>query len=194
MISDSLQHLYVAPGQRVMAEDHNALVRELEKRQLVAGNGVLTRKTESGIIVSYYGNAASAVQHPWLPSPAQTKDGKPGVRFVRGLVNGIEPKIGEKKISDTASEPLLIPGYDEETGDCLIYVELKLDLQSWAITEAGLAAYKQRPEFKPFTGRKLIAIAQQDGSIVPRTRFDLGFATSQRKPSGLCKQWWWAIA
>jgi len=191
MISDSLQHLYVQPGVTVLAEHHNALVRELERRQILAGNGVRTRQLDSGIIISYSSEGGNGVSHSWQPSVATTEGGKPAVRFSRGLVNGIEPKIGALKISDKESDPLEIPEYND-AGDCWLFVELKLN-SFWQIEKAEMKAYA-KPEWKAWTARKLIAIAQKDGRIEPRARFDFGFMSSQRKPSGAFQQTWWAMS
>jgi len=190
MISDSLQGLYVQPGETVLAEHHNAMVRELERRQIMPGNGVRTRQLDSGIIISYSSEGGNGVSHAWQTSAATTKEGKPAVRFSRGLVNGIEPVIGEKKISDDTSDALEIPEFND-AGDCFLFVELKLNA-FWQIEKAEMKAYAA-PEWKAWTARKLIAVAQKDGLIIPRARFDFGFMSSQRKPSGAFTQWWWAM-
>jgi hypothetical protein len=191
VISDSLQHLYVHPGVTVLAEHHNALVRELERRQILAGNGVRTRQLDSGIIISYSSAGGNGVSHAWQPSAGLSRDGKPCVSFSKGLVNGIEPKIGEMKISDDECVPLEIPEYND-AGDCWLFVELKLN-SFWQIEKAEMKAYA-KPEWKAWTARKLVAIAQKDGGIEPRARFDFGFYASERKPSGTFRQWWWAMS
>jgi hypothetical protein len=193
-MTGDLDALLVNAGDDIRAEDHNGVVRAIRSREFRAGPGVLIRDLGTHRLISYRGAPRTAVNHAWKPRRANLDDGREGVRFARGLVNGIEPVIGKKKISDPECEPLLIPGYDvDDMGDCLIYVELTLDLQTWQVKKAEMAAYSKRPAFKPFTARKLVAVANIDNSLVPRAYFDLGFDSSQRKPSGSFKSWWRAM-
>jgi hypothetical protein len=188
-MNDDLDALFVRAGDPVLAEHHNAVLRAIQRREFRSGPGVMIRQLDTHRIISYLDNSTTVVNHAWKPRAATSKDGKAGVLFARGLVDGIEPVIGEKKISDPECEPLLIPGYND-AGDCLLVVELTLDLQTWQVKKAEMAAYDKRPEFKPFTARKLIAVAQEDGRIDPRAHFDLGFDASQRKANGKFKPWW----
>lgn len=191
-MNDDLDPLMVNVGDEIRAEDHNKTVRAIRVREFRSGPGVRIRRLDTHSVISYYGSGRTVIAHAWKPRSKYTAEGKPGVLFSRGLVNGIEPVIGEKKISDDQCEPLEIPEYND-AGDCLIYVELKLHLQSWAIERAAMVAYAVRPEGKPFTARKLIAVAEVSGRIVPRAHFDFGFDSSQRRPNGTFKPWWRAL-
>ncbi len=191
MISDPLSHLLRSPGDDILAEDRALLVREMERRTIRPGNGVRTRQLDTALVVSYEGGGVTSFPHAWKPRADYTSSGKPAVRFSRGLVNGIEPVIGEIKMSDDTSEALEIPEYND-AGDCLLFVELKLN-SFWQIEKAEMKAYAS-PEWKAWTARKLIGIAQEDGRIIPRAHFDFGFSSSERKPSGAFRQWWWSIS
>jgi hypothetical protein len=191
MIADPLSYLLRSPEDAILAEDRTALIREMERRTIRPGNGVRTRQLDTCVLVSYEGAGGTSFPHSWKPRADFTSSGKPGVRFSRGLVNGIEPVVGELKISDDTSEPLEIPDYND-AGDCMLYVELKLN-SFWQIEKAEMKAHA-KPEWAAWTARKLVAIAQEDGRIVPRARFDFGFSSSERKPSGMFRQWWWAMS
>lgn len=190
MIED-LAALMVQPGQRIRAEDNNGLARAIQRRTLRSGRGVRLQRLDTHTLISFDGPAVTSVQHAWKPR-VEVLDVGIGVRFARGLVNGMEPRIGEELISAEDVEPLRVPGYNA-AGDALVYVELKLDAQSWRITAATMAAYAERPGAVPFVARKLICIVQNDGRVWPRAFFDLGFASSQRKPNGTFKTWWWPL-
>ena len=191
MISDPLSYLLRSPGDDILASDRAGIISEMERRTIKAGKGVRTLQLDTAILVSYDSAAPQSFPHSWKPQPSYTQSGKAGVKFARGLVNGIEPVVGEKKISDKEVEALEIPEYND-AGDCWIFVELKLN-SFWQIEKAEMKAYA-KPEWKAWTARKLIAVAQEDGRIIPSARFDFGFYASQRKPSGAFTQWWWAMS
>ena len=187
-MTDDLSRLEVAAGDDIRAEDHNALVRAIGRRTIRGGKGVLVKHYDSHTAISYLA-PRTVLRHAWKPTMTSI-DGKPAVTFSRGLINGIEPTIDNKKLSDPDQKPLVLAEYDKDLGDCLIYAELKLDLQSWAIKEATMLASPTPPPFTPFTARKLIAIANEDGTVTPRCFHDLGFIASNRKSSGLFRAWW----
>lgn len=190
-MSDDLDALMVSGGDDIRAEDHNGVVREIRRREFRAGKGVRIRRLDTHVIISYDGGTQTVISHAWKPRPGFSGAGNAGVLFSKGLVNGIEPVVGEKKISDEECEALEIPEYND-AGDCMLYVELKLN-SFWQIERAEMKAYA-KPEWKAWTARKLVAIAQEDGRIIPRARFDFGFYASERKPSGSFRQWWWALS
>jgi hypothetical protein len=187
-MNDDLTRLEVRPGDDIRAEDHNALVRAISRRTIRGGKGVLVKQYDDHTAVSYLA-PRTIIRHAWKPTMTSF-DGKPAVNFSRGLINGIEPMIDEKKLSDADQKPLVLSEFDKDLGDCLIYAELKLDLQTWAIKEAKMIASAKPPAFQPFTARKLIAIANWDGTVEPRCYFDLAFIASNRKPSGIFRAWW----
>jgi hypothetical protein len=154
---------------------------------------VLIKQYDTHQSVSYYGAPMTVVNHAWKPRRETRTDDKEGVLFNRGLVNGIEPSIDGKLISAPECVPLAIPGYDDDSGECLLYVELTLSPDSWQPTKVEMAAYAKRPDAKPFTARKLVAIASIDGGIEARAYFDFGFDASERKTSGRFKSWWRAM-
>jgi len=192
-MNDDLDPLYVHPGDEIRAESRNGVIRAIRRRQLRGGNGVRLTQRDTHTTISYHGSGPTVVHHAWKPRRATRTDGREGVIFTRGLVNGIEPLVGEKKISDADVEPLVIPGYDDDMGECLLYVEILLDPQSWRAVQATMAAYSKRPDAKPFTARKLVGIASIDGGIEARAFFDFGFTASERKANGTCKPWWRAL-
>lgn len=187
---DDLTRLEVRPGDDIRAEDHNALVRAISRRTIRGGKGVMVKQYDDHTAISYLA-PRMIIRHAWKPTMSSS-DGKPAVNFARGLINGIEPTIDKKKISDPDQKPLVLREFDRETGDCLIYAELRLDLQSWAIKQATMIASAKPPAFQPYTARKLIAIANEDGTVEPRCFFDLGFIASNRKSSGTFRAWWFA--
>lgn len=188
-MNDDLASLEVSSGDEIRASDHNALVKAIGRRTLRGGPGVLIKQFDDHTSVSFITRHAP-IRHAWKPSMT-SYDGKPAVVFSRGLVNGIEPTVGGFRISAENRLPLVLGEFDPFLGECLIYVQLQLDVQSWNISGATMITSAEPPPFKPFTARKLIAIATQDGSVIPRCFFDLGFAASNRKPNGVFRPWWW---
>ncbi len=190
-MNDDLDPLMVNVGDDIRAEDRNGVIRAIRRREFRAGPGVRIRRLDTHSIISYYGAPQTVISHAWKPRAGFTSDGKSGVLFSKGLVNGIEPVIGEKKISAEDCDPLAIEEFND-AGDCMLFVELKLNAL-WQIEKAEMKAYA-KPEWRAWTARKLVAIAQEDGRIVPRARFDLGFYASERKATGAFRQWWWATS
>ena len=192
-MNDDLQLLFVRPRDPVLAEDHNALIRALQRRQLRGGKGVKVKQLDSGQYVSYFA-APVAISTAWKPSGDTTEDGKPGVRFSQGLVNGIEPILGDykAKLSDPFA-PVIPLDFDQDTGECGLYLKLTLSIDSWLISKATVIASAGVPSFLPFTAYKLLCIANKTGSFNQRTFRDLGFAASNRKSSGVFKSWWWSL-
>jgi len=188
-MSDDLTSLEVSIGDDIRAEDHNALVRAISRRRIRGGPGVLIKQFDDHTSISYTAPRRS-LRHAWKPS-LTTYDGKAAVTFSKGLINGVEPTVGGFRISADNKMPLVIDEYDEDLGDCLVFAELDLDLQTWAIRSARMIASPTVPKFKPFTARKLIAVINEDGSVYPRCFFDLGFAATNRKPNGVFRPWWW---
>lgn len=189
MISE-LRLLEVLPGEEARAEHMNRLSAEIARCKLRGGPGVRVRQLDTHQVVTYHAPRRT-ISHAWKPTSARTSEGKPGLRLQRGLVEGIEPKVGNKRMSDPDSDAVMIPGYGE-TGDCLVYVEVRLSSALWTIQEVTLAAYAEPPPATPFVGRKLVCIAEQTGALVARAFFDFGFAATDRKPGGRFKAWWWA--
>jgi len=187
-MNDDLGRLEVAAGDDIRAEDHNALVRAIARRTIRGGKGVMVKRYDDHTAISYLA-PRTIVRHAWKPTMTSL-DGQPAVTFSRGLINGIEPTIDNKKLSDPDQKPLVLAEFDKDLGDCLIYAELKLDFASWAIKEAKMIATATPPPFTPFTARKLIAIASSDGTVSPRCFHDLGFIASNRNSSGIFRAWW----
>lgn len=192
-MNDDLAELFVNVGDDIRAEHRNGVIRAIRRRQLRGGKGVLIKQYDTHQTVSYYGAPQTVIAHAWKPRRATRTDEKEGVLFGRGLVNGIEATCEDKLVSDADCVPLAIPGYDEDRGECLLYVELTLDPDTWRATETKMAAYAKRPDFQPFTARKLVGIASIDGGIEARAFFDFAFDSSERKASGAFKPWWRAV-
>ena len=190
---DDLDALVVKSGDAITAARENAVLAAIRCRTMRGGPGVRVRQLDTCQMVSYVAPPATVVSHAWKPSMTRDASNGPAVIFARGLINGIEPMIGEYALSDPAALPLSLPGYDDALGDCLIYAELSLDPTSWNVTSAVMAAYKTPPAGKPFVARKLIAIANKDGSVEPRAFFDLGFASSNHRSTGTFTAWWWML-
>lgn len=192
-MNDDLQILMVKSGDPVMAEDHNALVRAIQRRKLKGGKGVRVKQLDSGQKVTYYADSVS-ISSSWKPSGDKTEDGQPGVRFSKGLVNGMEPTLGENKmkLSDPFA-PVVPLVFDPLTSESLVYLQLSLSIDNWLITKATVVAFSTTPAFTPFTAYKLLCIASSNGSFSQRTFRDLGFASSNHKSNGVFKSWWWSL-
>jgi len=186
-MNDDLTRLEVSIGDAIRAEDHNALVRAIGRRTIRGGKGVLVKRYDDHTSISFLA-PRQVIRHAWKPT-LNTAGEYPAVSFSRGLINGIEPKIGEKLLSDPARPELELKEFDTDLGDCLIYAEVTMNLV-WEISSIEMLATPEPPPFEPYKARKLIAIANVDGTVVPRCFFDLGFAATNRKPSGLFRSWW----
>ena len=192
---DDLNSLLVKQGDPIRAADHNGLVAAIRRRKIIGGPGVRVCRKDNGTTITYVAQNAISVTPPWRLSKTTTSTGKEALRFTKGLVNGYEPQIDGNDISDPASAPLEIPGYDKDLGDCLVYLQLSLDIRSWAISDVTVIASATKPDFKPFTALKLIGLVNQKSGIVPEASpvHNLGFASSNHKGSGLFTPWWWAM-
>ena len=192
-MNDDLQLLKVKSGDPILAEDHNSLVRAIQRRKLRGGKGVRVKQLDSGQLVTYYADSVS-LSSSWKPTGDTTEDGKPGVRFLKGLVNGIEPTIGKDKtkMSDPFA-PVVPLNFDQEAKECGVYLQLSLAIDSWTIKEATVIASAVTPAFTPFTAFKLLCIAISDGSFSQRVFRDLAFASSNHKSNGVFKSWWWSL-
>lgn len=199
-MKDDLDVLRVNPGDEITAVHHNLMVDAIGRRRLVGGPGVLVSQFDDHQLVRYTAPPAASVSTAWSPSliSAGSGDANPtgalaGVTFGQGLVNGIEPQIEGKNISDPACPPLLIQSYDQQFGDCLIYLQATLNISSHLISSATMIASATVPAWQAWTALKLIAVANQNGQITPVTYFNQGFAASNVKSNGLFQSWWWAI-
>ena len=192
-MNDDLDVLMVKSGDPILAKVHNDTVWAIRRRKLKGGKGVKVQQLDNCQIVSYHATPV-VITTAWKPSGDTTEDGKPGVRLSQGLVNGIEPILGDykAKLSDPFA-PVIPLDFDQDTGDCGIYLKLTLAMDSWHISKATVIASVGVPDFKPFTAYKLLTIANKAGSFNQRSFRDLGFAASNRKSSGVFKSWWWAL-
>lgn len=192
-MNEDLDKLEVSVGDPITAEHDNELRRSIKRRTIQGGNGVLISQFDDHVQVSYRAPWTPSDRHAWKPMMS-TLDGKPALRFARGLINGIEPTLGDykAKLSDPFA-PVIPLDFDPDTGDCGLYLELSLAIDSWHITKATVIAAAGVPDFKPFTAYKLLCIANKAGAFNQRIFRDLGFAASNRKSSGVFKSWWWSL-
>ena len=128
----------VHPGDPIpkLAAFWTGLKAAVRARRLLPGVGVRLRELPFGTIVNFDANAA-VWDHPWRIA----LDGKEAT-LRRGLVDGMEPKIGDRLMSGDKRNPdppklIIAPSRFTEDGSSLICVEIECD-ETWKTKSAKL--------------------------------------------------------
>jgi len=140
----------VKPGDPIprLASFWNNLKAAVAARRLLPGVGVRLREMSFGTIVSFE-SEATIWDHPWRISIS----GKEAT-LRRGLVDGLEPKIGDRFMSGDEKNPdppklTIVPSQFASNGVSLICVELECS-ENWTPKSA-----------------KIVQVARLDGSSSP---------------------------
>lgn len=187
----NLRTLQLRAGQRLDGRTFPPLWRRLlaaiAERTPKRVVGARQRRGPDGVsITTTSGGGAGYVVHPWQMSVEATDSGF-GVRFTRGLINGLEAKIagGDAGESRYVSEeqdgetPALTVGDDafDARGIARIYARVTFEGFAWFTKSVELIAADKAPEFKAFTAYKLIGLLVRNaaGEVLPESRafFDL---------------------
>ncbi len=141
----------VRPGDPIpkLASFWNGLRAAVRARRLLPGRGVRLRETPVGTIINF--DVAAAVwDHPWRI----TLTGNEAV-LRRGLVDGIEPKIGDRPMSGDDKKPdppglPIAPSRFTKDGQSLICVEIECD-ENWNTASAKLVQVARLDDADPDT-------------------------------------------
>lgn len=195
----SLLDLRRTPGQPISASDWNALLRWLHATQLRPGPGIRLARTPSGTIVTAT-PAPIAPSGPFLPALTTTHDGRQAIQFTRGLIAGVEPRIGSTPIGGHPGRPndpppaLPLPPPDTQLG--YIYAQCALDRATWRINSSEVIFLPEPPPPAAWTAHKLLALLQRNGrawAIALRAcHFNISHYPYGRKPNGLARHLWFA--
>jgi hypothetical protein len=116
----------VKPGDPIpkLAAFWNGLKAAVRARRLLPGVGVRLREMPFGTIV-HFDSAAALWDHPWRVSLAENE-----ATLRRGLIDGMEPKIGQRLMSGDEKNPeppklRIAPGKFTADGISLICVEIE---------------------------------------------------------------------
>ena len=187
---DDLNSLYVKPGDLIRAQDHNRMADAIARRHLRGGKGVRLRQLDTHCVIEYLPPKVVR-DYPFRITAHVLDRDKTGLTFRRGLVNGIEPQVLGVAMSE--ADPLELSGFDPETGDLLVYLQVRLNLDTWKVDQAEIVTMASPPTSKAFHAWKLLAICNADGSVDPRAFRDFALFTSNRRTSGYFTPWWTAL-
>jgi hypothetical protein len=158
--------------------------------------GARQRRGPDGVNITATGSGGGGyVVHPWQMSvePGNDEAAPVKVRFRRGLVNGVEAKIGDRFISaeDEAGEtPFLeVSGTHYDTRRIArIYAKVEFEGFAWFTKAVTLTASATVPEVKPFIMHKLVGILvkSENGDVLPEARayFDFRVTPVDRTKDG----------
>jgi hypothetical protein len=190
-----LRELRLRAGQRLSGRNFPPLWRKLlsaiAERTPKRIVGARQRRGPDGVnMTATAGGGGGYLVHPWQMSVDES-DEMWRVRFRRGLVNGVEAKIGDKLMSEEDSEgelPALEVREFDARGIARIHVCVKFEGFAWFTKSVELITTTDLPEPKLFTAHKLIGILVKDeaGDVQPEARafFDLRILPVDRTKDG----------
>lgn len=170
------------------------LLRVLEAMTPRRGRFSRLNTTPDGTTVTALGGrGGEEIVPPWDIAIEQEGD-KWLLRFERGLVNGIEPRIGKKRMSEADPKTGLTPAlevkasdFNEEDRTCRIYAKASIG-SDWAIQKLEMTASARTPAAAAFIDHILIALLIDDGEggvrVEPRAFRDLTWVAVERHGNG----------
>lgn len=194
----SLVELKVAEGEPISAEAWNALVDAIRSAQILGGSNVRVNRTPNGTFVTALPGALP-VSGAFAVSLGSSTSGQV-CTVSRGLIDGIEPVINEKKISGDPEQPDELPPTlplpKPSAAEGYIYLECMLGRESWRITKAEITFEAKPPAAKEWTAYKLIAIlrkADTEWQVAHQAvHFNLGHYPYGHKSSGKARHLFFA--
>jgi len=198
----SLQHWKVKAGDELSATQFNAFLAAVESlTDLTGGPGVRVAQLGSQVCISAR-QRSTAFKHPFKVA-SSAKAGGLALSFSQGFIGGVEPKIGDRRISepdDKKKLPAITVTSDDinDVGLAFVFARIAVGAAYWQISGITIEAQKSLPAPAPLLAWKLLAIVVADKnkrprSVVPIVSSNLGFAASNRKPSGRFRPWFWLV-
>lgn len=165
--------LHVKRFEPITAEKYGALVDFVIAGTLLDSPDLLLERTRLGTTATPMVEGGSSSSPYFRATVRRVADGA-GITFKEGLVGGVEPRIGDRKISDTKTarkRPELIVTRDkfDEEGLARIYVQLAFD-STWAITKATIIASEKKRGDEVWMGHDLLGFIQRSESGSVRYR------------------------
>jgi hypothetical protein len=153
------------------------LMRDVLKSRMVSGRGVHLAHMPDGVMPRVAVATVTGIQHNFQVRLEEDEEGKIRVRVAFGLVEGIEPVIGDRRISEpdeNGEVPYLTvsPGDFAPRGNCeraLIYLRYTLSSPSGAVSKVEPVASSRKPEGKPWIWHRLLAILIRKDKDSPAT-------------------------
>lgn len=194
----TLQEMLVKPGEPVSAAKWNGLLAALRSLQIVGGREIEIRRTPHGTFVSARPQAL-----PARGAFAVSVSGRVA-RVDRGLVEGIEPTIGEDPPRRIGGDPLrpqdgvpslALPKPTAPEG--WMYLRCSLDEGSWRISKAEVVFLSEPPKPEPWVAFKLLAILRREALegwqlALQAVHFNLGHYAYGRRTGGRARHLWFA--
>jgi len=120
-----------------LASFWNGLKAAVARQRLLPGVGVRLREMSFGTIINFDGTEAAMWDHPWRASIS----GKEAT-FRKGLIDGLEPKIGDRLMSGDDKNPdpprlNIVPSLFASNGISLICLELECS-ENWTTKAAKI--------------------------------------------------------
>lgn len=202
MAIDSSDDLIVRRHERLedAREKHNALLHLVESHTMLDSPDLLIERTPWGVIPTVNRPSGTGFVSPIFRARVETKDANTAlVSFGRGLVGGLEPKIGDRLISDTTQQrpvPQIEVGKNafDKDGIARIYVELSF-ANNWTIQSAVIVASAKKLGDQPWKAHDLLGLLLNNGGSFRYQRFTFfnhGHIAVQRQPNGIARHLFFA--
>ncbi|TSA32136.1 MAG: hypothetical protein D4R65_10075 [Verrucomicrobiaceae bacterium] len=196
---NSLLNMQVKKGDPVLAEHWNSLLDWLRATQIIGGDNVLVSRTPNGTFVRALPTASAPGAAAWRVSLGAS-DAEQTATISRGLIEGVEPTIKDKKIGgdpinpDVPAPALPLPKPGAAEG--FLYIKATLSKEIWRIEKAEITFEEKAPSAKEWTAYKLLAILRKSGEAWQLAHqaihFNLGLYSYGRKPSGKARHLFFA--
>ena len=198
-LPDSEEDLLVRRREPFSAEKHNQLVALVTSARIADSPDLLIERNVLGTSISFLGSDGASSSPIWRVSASRVGSGYE-LTVGRGLVGGVEPKIGDRLMSALDARKRLSrltvkrDDFDAQ-GLCRLYVELHFDPQ-WNIAAAQLLASATTRSTRPWLAYDLLGILQRLRSgAVSYHRFAFlnhGHIAVQRGSGGIARHLFWA--
>jgi hypothetical protein len=189
-------------GQALTAESLRALValaREVLQSQIQPTPGIRLLQLPDGILPSIERRSSGGgrVAHPFKMSVDPGEGDDVLLRFAPGIVDGIEPTIGDTALSkadqDGLPPALHVPAAAFALHGtqlrALVWIRYELDHNTWQVARAVPVVASKLPDRKPWEWHKLVGMLFREAEGDPVTArqmvfFNQGFTAIDRRPSG----------
>lgn len=198
---DSTDGLLVKRFEGFDSAKHNATIDFVRAGQIIEGPGVLLDRTPLGTTVTFDGRRGGGFVSPIFRATLTRAGAETLISFERGLVGGVEPKIGDRKISDLqrGKRPALKIGKADFDADGVarIYVALKI-ASDWSIESAEIVASAKKLGDAPWRAHDLLGFVESTtGGSARYVRFAFlnhGHVAVQRQANGIARHLFFAAA
>jgi hypothetical protein len=196
----SLLDLKVQEDEQVSAAKWNALLEHLRASQIVSGAQVRVSRTPSGTLVTARPQAVPIGGAFQVRLGADEAGTGQAAEIGRGLIEGIEPEIGGKKIGGDPAKPdipppkLPLPKPSKPEG--YLYLKIQLKKENWRIEKAEPVFQEKPPAPGEWVAWKLLAILRRNGDqwqlAHQAVHFNLGHFPAARKSNGKARHLFFA--